>query len=277
MTFRIPFFLQLEGDDADEHELQGYDGYMALAGFAFTLSLVTNFVETGKVRHRGDFPGRTSVKAEITRPGSVIVPFVVELTQNPLVLGAVGGLTVNLASSILYDLMKRVIARNLGEEAPPETDELKQLLATRGGDVEALVAAVEPSVRQTHSAIGAGSQVINIYGGSQVINKYDQDTKRYVSQSIEDDQLREKDFSVASFNVNSGHGSVFDFDLERTVPIKMTKASLRANRAVLSWGLNEYAKGTGKTIGAKYTRLLALDGTPKKYVIVEAQIPAPEL
>ena len=97
MTFRIPFSLELTGDDADQHELQGYDGYMALAGFAFTLSLVTNFVETGKIRHRGDFQGRASVKAELTQPGSVLVPFIVELTQNPLVLAVGGGLTINLA------------------------------------------------------------------------------------------------------------------------------------------------------------------------------------
>lgn len=273
MSFHIPFSLELEGDDADAHQLQAYDGYMALAGFAFTLSLVTNFVETGKIRHRGDFPGREAVKAELTRPGSVIVPFVVELAQNPVLLTIAGGLTLNVASNVLYDLMKRVVARNLGEEVEPTTPQLEEVLASRGGDVEALVAAVEPSVRQTHSAIGAGSQVINIYGGKHVINRYNRETKAYVTQSVEDEKLREKNFSVASFNANSGHGSVFDFDLGRTVPIKMTKASLKNNRAVMSWGLNEYANRTGKNIAVKYTRLLALDGTPKKYVIVEASIP----
>jgi hypothetical protein len=271
--FRIPFSLQLEGDDAEEHQLQAYDGYMALAGFAFTLSLVTNFVETGKIRHRGDFPGRGAVKAETTRPGSVIVPYVVELVQNPVVLTIAGGLTLNVASNVLYDLMKRVIGRNLGEEVEAKSPQAAEIIERRGGDVEALVAAVEPSVRQTHSAIGNSSQVINIYGGAHVINKYNADTKRYVTQSVEDEVVREKLFSVASFNANSGHGSVFDFDLGRTVPIKLSKATLRANRAVLSWGLNEYANRTGRNVRLRYTRLLALDGTPKKYIIIEAEIP----
>jgi hypothetical protein len=53
----VPFRLVLTGETADEHQFQGYDGYMALAGFAWTLSLVSNYVETGEVRHRGDFPG----------------------------------------------------------------------------------------------------------------------------------------------------------------------------------------------------------------------------
>jgi hypothetical protein len=52
---RVPFRLVLTGDTADEHQFQGYDGYMALAGFAWTLSLISNYVETGKVRHRGGF------------------------------------------------------------------------------------------------------------------------------------------------------------------------------------------------------------------------------
>jgi hypothetical protein len=147
---------------ADEHQFQGYDGYMALVGFAWTLSLVSNYVETGKVRHRGNFPGRHSVRATAIEQGSLLAEFTVWMQQNPelaVALGIGGTITLNIASSLIYDVSKRVIGRNIGEDEQPQSDLMKQLLGRRDGDIEALVAATEPSVRQSHSVIGNGAQV----------------------------------------------------------------------------------------------------------------------
>jgi hypothetical protein len=101
--------------------------------------------------------------------------------------------------------------------------------------LEALVAAVEPAVRQAHSVIGNGVTIINIRGHHNQIGRFDEETKAYVSQSIEDRTIINRDLSVASFNANSGYGSVYDPELGRTVPIKLTKDPLEGARAVLSW------------------------------------------
>jgi hypothetical protein len=274
MAVEVPFRLVLTGDTADEHQFQGYDGYMALAGFAWTLSLVSNYVDTGKVRHKGDFPGRQAVRAKAIGEGSVLAEFSVWMAQNPAlaaILGLGGTVGVNMVSNLLYDVVKRVIDRNVGEDSDLQSDTLKQLLKVKGGDIEALVAATEPSVRQSHSVIGNGAQIINIYGGSHVINKYDKATRDYVIQNIEDKTLREKDFSVAAFNVNSGHGSVFDFDIGRTVPISMSRDTLRHYSSTFTWGLDQYARNTGARVALKYWRILAMDGTPKRYVVIEAE------
>jgi hypothetical protein len=274
MIDAIPFRLRLRGGDADHHELPAYDGYMALAGFAWTLSLVTNYAETGKIRHRGAFEGRSSVKAKVISDGSVIADFVANLSQNSG-LTAVGveigiGLTVNF----LYDLLKRTVNRNVGIETAPQTDELKTLERGRGGDLEALAAAVEPSVRQTHSVIDQGVGTINIYGNNnRIINTLNDETKAYVDGSIEDRTILAKNLSVASFNANSGYGSVYDADLGRTVPIKLTKDTLDGSKEVLSWGLHEYAKGTGKKVSLRFFRVLSFDRTPKRYIVVNATIP----
>jgi hypothetical protein len=93
MPDQVPFKLKLTGDTADHHQFQGYDGYMALAGFAWTLALVTNYAETGKIRHRGEFPGRDAIRATAPARGSVVADFMVLLQQNPaevLGLGAMG-------------------------------------------------------------------------------------------------------------------------------------------------------------------------------------------
>lgn len=264
----IPFRLKLTGDTADRHQFQGYDGYMALAGFAWTLALITNYAETGKIRQRGEFLGRNAVRATAPAAGSIIADFAVWLEQNPAQVLGIGGA---VASVFLYDLVRRVIARNLGDDNLSETPELKQLLARRGGDVEALVAKVEPAIRQTHAVIGNGARKVQILGGHNIINTYDEQTRDYVNLNIEDDKEIERDFSVSAFNVNSGYGSVFDNRVGRTIPISMSREVLRKVSNVFTWGLDQYANKTGGRIVMKYTRIQAMDRTPKRYVVQSAK------
>jgi len=266
----VPFRLKLTGDTADNHQFQGYDGYMALAGFAWTLALVTHYAETGKIRQRGEFLGRDAVRASVPGEGSVLVDFSVWLQQDParvLGLGAAAAGT----SAFLYDLVKRVIDRNLGQDSEALTPFLDQLVANRAGDVEALVARVEPAIRQTHAVIGRGAEKMQILGGHNIINTYDQETRDYVKLNVEDEQIRDGEFSVAAFNVNSGYGAVFDFGLGRTVPISMSRDVLRQTSSVFTWGLDQYANKTGGKVRVKYTRILAMDGTPKRYIILTAE------
>ncbi|HVV27451.1 MAG TPA: hypothetical protein VHC40_05740 [Rhizomicrobium sp.] len=264
----------LTGDTADQHQFQGYDGYMALAGFAWTLSLVSNYIDTGKIRHRGDFPGRHSVRASALARGSLLADFTVFLTAHPevlAVLGIPGAIATNVVSSLIYDVAKRVIGRNLGQDDRSLSPNMTKLLDNRGGDIEALVAATEASIRQSHSVIGNGAQAINIYGGNNIINVYNDQTRQYVLQNVEDPEVHEKNFSVAAFNANSGYGSVFDFDLGRTVPISMTKEVLSSVRSTFTWGLDQYANRTGKHVSVTYRRIFAMDGTPKRYVVLKAK------
>jgi hypothetical protein len=270
MANEVPFRLKLTGDTADRHQFQGYDGYMALAGFAWTLALVTNYAETGKIRLRGEFLGRDAVRATTPARGSIVADFTVWLQQNPAQVLGIGGAGVG-ASGLLYDLVRRVIGRNLGQDDAPHTKLLTQLLARRGGDIEALVAKVEPAIRQTLAVIGKGAAKMQILGGHNIINTYDEGTRDYVKLNVEDDNRREKDFSVSAFNVNSGYGSVFDNDLGRTIPISMSRDVLRRTNSVFTWGLDQYANKTGGRISMKYTRILAMDGTPKRYVVLAAE------
>lgn len=271
MVSQAHFRLKLTGDTADQHQFQGYDGYMALAGFAWTLALITNYAETGTIRQRGEFLGRDAVRAGAPREGSIIADFSVLLHQNPSeVLGLVGAGASATVSAFLFDLVRRVIARNLGQDNPAQTTLLTRLIERRAGDIEALVAKVEPAVRQTHAVIGNGAEQMQILGGHNIINTYNQSTHDYVKLNVEDKSIRQKDFSVAAFNVNSGYGAVFDRDLGRTVPISMSRDVLRKVSSVFTWGLDQYANKTGGRVRITYTRILAMDETPKRYVVMSA-------
>lgn len=264
---KVPFQLKLLGESADDHEFQGYDGYMALAGFAWTLSLASNYVETRQIRVRGDFPGREAVRATALRPGSIIADFIVHINQSPeLLLGA--GLVA--PTPLLHGLVKRIIGRSLGKDEVPSDPRVAEIVETRSGDVEALVARSEPAIRQTHNIIGNGASALEIRGGVNLIDVYNYDTKEYVRLNIEDKKIKEKQFSISAFNVNSGYGSVYDSDLNRVVPFSMNRDVLQKVGPVMSWGLDQYANKTGGTVRVKYNSILSADGTPKRYVVTSA-------
>lgn len=271
MTYEsVPFQLRLTGDMADSHRFHGYDGFTALAGFAWSLSLVANYVETGKIRQRGDFDGRRLVQATAPSEGSVLVDFIATLTSSPAqvfggVIASVGG------ASLLASLMKRVISRNLGERSPEADKVLSDLIKLRGGDIEALVAINEAPIRQAHSVIGNGAQKVVITSGFNIINTFTPETKEYVSLSVEDNSQVTKVFSVSAFNANSGYGSVFDQELGRVVPFSMSRDTLRKLKGKFSWGLDQYATGKGGKLEVRFTQILSMDRTPKRYIVLYAK------
>lgn len=270
MVERVPFQLLLEGDTADQHEFQGYDGFMAFAGFARTLSLVTNYIETGEIRQRGDFLGRHAVLAKAPAEGSVLIDFTVLLEQPPeVIFGAIAaGLT---GPALLQGLAKRILDRNVGDNAAPEDPQVATIIERHSGDVEALVAISESPIRQTHGVIGQGAKQIKVVGGHNIIRTLDQRTKDYVNLNYEDPAMRNDTVSVASFNANSGFGSIYDFNLARTIPISMPRDVLKLYRSVFTWGLDQYASGGGGRVRIEYWRILAMDDTPKKYIVSAAE------
>jgi hypothetical protein len=263
----VPFKVRLKGGNADEHRFPGYDGYMAMAGISRILSLTANYVETSKVRQRGDFEGRKLVQGSTPLQGSVLFDLNVFLSSNPqAVFGALaGGLG---AGTLLTLLFNRVLNRNLGEKNEVVDRSLENFTRRKGGDIEALVAISEPAIRQAHQVIGNGVSKMEIVGGFRILNTFDKDTKEYVSSSFEDRALQKGYFSVSAFNANSGYGSVFDFDLGRSVPFRMDAEKLRVFKGDFSWGLDQYATNKPGKLEIVFTRILAMDKTPKRYNII---------
>ena len=266
----VPFQLKLDGDTAAYHQFQGYDGYMALAGFAWTLALVTHYAETGKIRQRGDFLGRHAVRGKAPAEGSVLVDLMVWIERSPEAVFGLAGAGA-ASSSFLYGLVERVISRNLGDNAAPQDPLIAALIKKRGGDVEHLVAITEAPIRQTHSVIDNGAEWIDIVGGHNIISRFNGETRDYVKLNVEDTAVQQESFSVSAFNANSGYGSVFDSALGRNVPFSMSRETLRRLGHVFSWGLDQYANRTGGLVFVTHSRILAMDGTPKRYIVSDAR------
>lgn len=270
MAERIPFRLKLTGGTADRHEFQGYDGYMAMAGFARTLSLVANYSETGKIRQRGEYVGREAVVAQIPRSGSVVADFLVTLHENPLAVLAIGNAAA--VAPFFYSLVRRIVESNVGPTQTPALPAVETLSVLRSGDVETLTSIAEAPIRQTHQVIGHGASKISIVGVVSVLANFTPTTKEYIQHSDIDPSVILKEVSVSAFNVNSGNGSVYDPDLGRTVAIQVPSEILSHYRSVLTWGLDQYAKQSGAMILLEFTRILAADGRAKKYIVISARM-----
>ncbi|MFC6435360.1 DUF7946 domain-containing protein [Novosphingobium resinovorum] len=261
----------MTGDLAEKHQFEAYDGYTGLAGFARTLSLVANYVETGKIRQRGDFEGRHSIVANPMREGSLIADFaaIIESTPFASIGAAAAGIS---AAELLRRLTDRVFKQNLGQDVD-ETD-LEHFGRARRGDVETLVAITEAPIRQTHHLVNARVQNINVISGVNLINKLNEGTKQYVMSDYKDDSVTCKDVTISSFNANSGYGSLFDFDLGRTVAFTMSRENLAKYKHVFSWGLDQYSNETRRRVNVCFSRTLWMDERAKRYQIVKASKPA---
>jgi len=267
MSIIVPYELKLTGGLANRHQFEAYDGYSGLAGFARTLSLVSHYVETGRIRQRGDFEGRHSILSRAPREGSVVADFLVVLQDNPAFL--LGPAAAALGSKAIFDtLVKRVFDQNLGDVA--EGNQLPNALESKLGDVETLVAVTEAPIRQTHHVIAAGADKVSVLSGSTVIKKLDQNTRDYVMLDVHDPTISCKDVNVSAFNANSGYGSVFDFELGRNVAFSMKRENLAKFRQIFSWGLDQYTRRTGNKVNICFSTVKWMDGRAKRYNVVDA-------
>jgi hypothetical protein len=72
-----------------------------------------------------------------------------------------------------------------------------------------------------------GASQITIVKGDNNVVIFNGSTKQYVNDSIFDETIYIKLFSVGSFNANSGYGRAYDFEEERTVPFRLVKGADR--------------------------------------------------
>ncbi len=260
--------LKLTGGLASRNQIEGYDGFNALANSAFALSLIANYVETGVVRRKGDFKLRHSVHAEPISPGSVATDISVPLsdTINPK------HKTTGSPVALFLGLARRIVGGNIGIELPVLNAETQSVITQKGGDVEALVSAAEPSMRRAHDAIGGSATNFEWTSGFSSIGNFDAVSKAYMNDTVPDKTRREKDVSVSGFLGNSGRGLVFDRQLHRNVSVIMRRDTLNAIGRVFSYGLDEYMNHTGNLIRIEYTRMNATDGRVKRFVIEDARV-----
>lgn len=271
--------VKFEGGLAEQHKIPAYDGTKSLEGLTRSILIVTNFIVEGRVRRRefGQVPLTFNLLAQ--QPGSFASLY--EVAYEAAVIGApiAGGLAAGIAGNLLTDLLKTVYRRVTGGVEVDVPASIQELEAARGGDIAALVDAIEPAVRIGHNVINHGVMHININQGAAApqaprIAHFDRQTKEYMWTSVINNDIRVKLFSIASFNANQGTGRAFDLEEGRSIPYELTTETDRESVETLLNSIGSYARrrrlgdDLRSAVAVKYTSVQAADGRTKKIRIL---------
>jgi hypothetical protein len=226
------------------------------------------------VRKHAPFESPIKVYLKPSQPGSFDTLY--QIISVPGAQTVIGNLVLSLTGDLLYDALKMIFNQVTGRGGVPEQRQLKELARQRGGDLAALEDAVEPSLVHAHRVIGNGSNSIVIIGNNNKI-VFDNGTKEFITTSIDDDKIEVKQVSVASYNVNTKSGRVYDFEFERTIPFALSSAASNRSAVAIARCLTQYTGGEDSKVAITYSKVLAPDGKVKKYIVKNASRPAREI
>jgi hypothetical protein len=267
---RAQFRVKYEGLYADQHLLPAHEGTMSIHGIARSLTLVTTYLSTGKVRKHAPFESPVGLFLKPARAGSFDTIY--QLVAHPDLKVVIGDLTIGVSAALIYDAIRVVFSRVTGTAAEPQTKSAERLFRQRPGDIAALEDAVEPSLREAHRVIGTGSNNIVIFGNhNQIV--FDRGTKDYITQSIMSEELESKEVSIASYHANNKSGRVYDFEFSRTIPFSLSSRAPKASALAIARSLTQYVGGQESKVLITYRKILAPDGKVKKYIIERATKP----
>jgi hypothetical protein len=265
MEIRVSF----GGGDAEQHRIRAQEGSVALEGVARSIILISHFIVEGEVRKRAPFSENARLYLTHTRPGSFDTLFNLAI-ENPVAV-AVGITAAGVVTSLVCDLMKHAYGKLTGKEQAFETPAAQQINETRGGDLEALVDAVEPSLIRAHNIINNGVVNINIFQDQKSIARFDEETKRYIETTIVEPNPLTKRVSVGAYNANSRYGRIYDASIGKTIPFLVHRDAEARTSTNVAQSLQLYAsKRNNPDVNVKYLRSVDLEGRVKRFVILDA-------
>lgn len=255
------FILKYEGLDADRHLLDALTGGESLAGFGHALTLVAHYAATEKVKFRAPYSRDVRFYFQKSREGSL---------EWMLHAASPDNIALGLGAGGLINLVSYVFARSIGQDSDllDDVDGIEQ----RAGDLEALVEAVEPSLRKAHRAIGTTAKTITLFDNSSKKTSvfFDATSKEYLNDDI-DAGTSTQDVSIPAMNINSRYGRAYFSDLSRTVPFKVSLDATPRTITELSRALDDYANKNGVTVNIRFLRIKSSDERLKRIVIYDAK------
>ncbi len=279
----VSFRLSFEGGTANEHLINAYDAAKALQGFERSIALTTHAVLNGDIIVKAPALKGASVLIAPPRAGS----WVAELT---VVIGGIWALN-NAAREtpighLLYSAYDYVIKTATGRDldysksirkiledgrnsAPEASDKLSV------GTLDAVIERCEKSIGDIHRPIveSRTSDYAHVLCASSRISDFtiDEDTYRYISQSVERPSPESFSGAISSYNINSFTGRVYIPSEGRTVPFVLSDtlrnsryldsvtSSLRANALKLGNQAIEFESIVYESSNGRTKRLLIID------------------
>jgi hypothetical protein len=273
----VGYRLRYTGDEAESNRLPAHRGAVSLEGVSWSVSLIANYLATGKMKTRGTLSPEIKAFIYPARQGSFINDLIlyIEKPENLFITSVLGSYAVGTAgqviNSVIVKVMKEVcgiVSRHIGGQTG---DEEKWYSLLPSGDMEALVDRIEPSMRRAHEVINEGASNLLILQRQTELIVLNGVTKAYVNKNIIGDELVEKEVSVGALNANTGNGRFYLPQIGKTVPFSVDKEPATGTYQALTYSLDQYVSGRPSTIQVTCREVLALDGRIKKLIVSGAR------
>jgi hypothetical protein len=262
--------VKFKGNEADAHQIDAVEGSNSLVGISAALQRIGHFAATGIIRKKSPYRSSIRFYLDVPRQGSLEFPYHLTILDGATFISS--NLGTGIVSSAIWDLIKFSFAAAIGKHHKPTTPFTKYLESSAGGNIEALIDAIEPSIRQAHTAVNSSAKTIYIITGNDnvTLNNFDANSKDYVQTTIRG-QLNTIDVSVGALHANQRTGRVFYAGWGKTVPFNVAPNAPSRTIEALSWGLDAYVRASGGMVRIKYEPLRAADDRVKRLVIYEAE------
>lgn len=269
--------ISFTGDIANKNKLPAYEGIKSVEHISCSLLIISSFLVEGRIRRKKFQAVPIEFNLVAQRKGSFEFLYEVILPVSASIAIELGE---TITAEFMIDFLKYIYQRLLGKKETVENKEISKLEERHSGDFNAIVEAVESSVRQAHKIVNNGVLNIQIFSGhsphDNIIN-FDSRSKAYLNDYIEDKSPRVKLFSISSFNANEGTGRAFDLQEKRTIPFNVSNNFDEKSINFLFHSMHEYTKKrrlnqiVNSSIALKYTCIMARDGRVKKLTIEKAR------
>lgn len=226
-----------------QHTLDAYDASVALYGIARSASIAAHYVVNQRIIKQA--PSLRGARVLIAPPAAGSFEFIVPIFLALADPGVQASLTQNVFSNFLYDIMKNVYGRLTGSKEKPETEELKSIVRSKPGDLDAIADSIEEDVVRIHRPMSNDNSVqfnIAVKGGDVNIVNFDRSTFEYAKTKIISGTSSEYFGHVTSSNSNTIQGRFYLEEEERNIGFSVDKDSKisAAQRRVLAWSLNDW-------------------------------------
>lgn len=273
MAEEIRYRLQYVGDDADRHILPAHSGSQSLEGISWSVSVLANYLATGRLKKRGALDTRIQVFIAPAQQGSFVDDLLIFVTEpnNMFLTSIVGAHAVSTVGQVLNSFIVSAVRQVCGLPSVDDQQQRSWLDRFPSGDMEAALDAIEPSMKRAHSVIGEGATQLIIQRDAAPLVSLDRRTKAYVNANIEGEEIVQRIVSVGALNVNTGNGRAYLPDIGKTVPFNVVREPDTGTYQALSYSLDRYARGLPDHVQIRCREIFANDDRIKRLVVYGAQ------
>lgn len=254
--------LRFKGGDADNNELDAYDGSVSLHGFAQALQIATQAYVNKDITNVATALKGAKVYMRPARQGSFVTDFTTVIKRKRK------GITLN--GPTFYDFIGYAFNQAVGRTRDhAETAYVKSLTGPKDVFFDELAEQLEGSLQRAHRAIteqGVTHVSVERPRGEGLV-VFDQETSLWVNTRDTGDRVERFTGNVTRFNSVSPNGRAYIEEFNRILPFTRAGDFDSERRGLLSWSLHGSNLDIKKKLTFDARKVESANGLVKRLIV----------